>query len=64
MKSGMCYICLLDGVHQQFLIIMIAVMSVGDCLFRYKKVIAACALQPDLEQLPNADLTEIGEKVR
>ncbi|KAL8596886.1 hypothetical protein ACOMHN_065836 [Nucella lapillus] len=29
---------------------------------KYKKVIAACALQPDLEQLPNADLTEIGEK--
>ncbi|XP_070204431.1 ATP-binding cassette sub-family C member 9-like [Littorina saxatilis] len=29
---------------------------------KYKKVIAACALQPDLDQLPNSDLTEIGEK--
>ena len=31
---------------------------------RYKKVIAACALQSDLEQLPHGDRTEIGEKVR
>lgn len=29
----------------------------------YKKVIAACALQPDLEILPAKDSTEIGEKV-
>jgi len=29
---------------------------------RYKKVISACALQPDIDILPNQDLTEIGEK--
>lgn len=28
----------------------------------YKKVIQACALEPDLEALPNGDLTEIGER--
>lgn len=28
----------------------------------YKKVIDACALQPDLDMLPNGDLTEIGER--
>jgi ATP-binding cassette subfamily C (CFTR/MRP) protein 1 len=29
---------------------------------RYKKVIDACALQPDLEMLPQGDATEIGER--
>ena len=29
----------------------------------YKEVIQACALEPDLEQLPDGDQTEIGEKV-
>ncbi|XP_038072564.1 ATP-binding cassette sub-family C member 9-like isoform X2 [Patiria miniata] len=29
---------------------------------RYQEVIAACALQPDLEQFPAGDRTEIGEK--
>ncbi|BFZ18446.1 hypothetical protein BsWGS_21482 [Bradybaena similaris] len=29
---------------------------------KYKKVISACALHPDIEQLPAADSTEIGEK--
>lgn len=28
----------------------------------YKKVIDACALQPDLDMLPNSDQTEIGER--
>ena len=28
----------------------------------YRRVVAACALQPDLEILPSGDLTEIGEK--
>ena len=28
----------------------------------YESVIDACALQPDLEMLPNSDLTEIGER--
>jgi ATP-binding cassette subfamily C (CFTR/MRP) protein 1 len=28
----------------------------------YKSVIDACALQPDLDMLPNGDLTEIGER--
>lgn len=28
----------------------------------YKQVIDACALQPDLDMLPNGDLTEIGER--
>jgi len=28
----------------------------------YKKVIDACALQPDLDMLPNGDMTEIGER--
>jgi ABC-type multidrug transport system fused ATPase/permease subunit len=28
----------------------------------YAKVIEACALQPDLDMLPNGDLTEIGER--
>lgn len=30
---------------------------------KYKKVINACALGPDLEILPGGDMTEIGEKV-
>ena len=30
---------------------------------RYRKVIDACALGPDLEILPGGDETEIGEKV-
>ena len=30
---------------------------------RYDEVLEACALKPDLEILPNGDLTEIGEKV-
>ena len=30
---------------------------------RYQQVIRACALQPDLQQLPQGDATEIGEKV-
>ncbi len=29
----------------------------------YYKVLDACALAPDLEMLPGADQTEIGEKV-
>ncbi|XP_053695520.1 multidrug resistance-associated protein 1 isoform X2 [Sabethes cyaneus] len=29
---------------------------------RYQKVIAACALKPDIEMLPGGDQTEIGEK--
>lgn len=29
----------------------------------YDKVIEACALKPDLEMLPDAEMTEIGEKV-
>nr|CAD7459033.1 unnamed protein product [Timema tahoe] len=29
---------------------------------RYKRVIGACALQPDIDILPGKDLTEIGEK--
>jgi len=28
----------------------------------YKKVVDACALQPDLDMLPHGDLTEIGER--
>ena len=31
---------------------------------RYESVIDCCALKPDLEILPAADLTEIGERVR
>ena len=31
---------------------------------KYKKVIDACALQPDLDILQGGDMTEIGEKVR
>ena len=35
----------------------------GSCLSnRYKKVIAACSLQPDIDILPAGDQTEIGEK--
>lgn len=30
----------------------------------YERVLDACALLPDLEQLPNGDQTEIGERVR
>ncbi|XP_070223825.1 multidrug resistance-associated protein 1 isoform X3 [Bos mutus] len=30
----------------------------------YERVLEACALLPDLEQLPNGDQTEIGEKTR
>ena len=31
---------------------------------RYKHVISACALDPDIKVLPAGDMTEIGEKVR
>ena len=31
---------------------------------RYQRVVEACALLPDLDQLSAGDLTEIGEKVR
>lgn len=31
--------------------------------FRYKRVLRACALQPDIDILPEKDLTEIGDKV-
>ena len=30
---------------------------------RYRNIIDACALNPDLQMLPGGDLTEIGEKV-
>ena len=30
----------------------------------YYKVLDTCALNPDLEMLPAADMTEIGEKVK
>lgn len=30
---------------------------------RYDEVLEACALKPDLDILPDGDLTEIGEKV-
>lgn len=33
-------------------------------LNNYTNVVAACALQPDLDMLPAGDLTEIGEKVK
>lgn len=39
-----------DGVHVVF--------------FRYKAVIDACSLQPDIDLLPFGDQTEIGERVR
>ena len=31
---------------------------------RYQRIVDACALLPDLDILPDGDLTEIGEKVR
>ena len=31
---------------------------------RYKQVISACALEPDIQVLPAEDMTEIGEKVQ
>lgn len=30
----------------------------------YTKIVRACALQQDLDMLPAADMTEIGEKVQ
>lgn len=33
------------------------------CLLRYKAVIDACSLQPDIDLLPFGDQTEIGERV-
>ena len=30
---------------------------------RYNRILDACALRPDLKTLPDADMTEIGEKV-
>lgn len=30
---------------------------------KYRRVLEACALTPDLEVLPGGDMTEIGEKV-
>lgn len=34
------------------------------CCSRYKAVIDACSLQPDIDLLPFGDQTEIGERVR
>lgn len=31
---------------------------------KYRSVLEACALTPDLQVLPGGDMTEIGEKVR
>ena len=33
-------------------------------MFRYRAVVEACALKPDIEILPAGDDTEIGEKVK
>ena len=37
--------------------------SVVHGMHRYKRVLRACALQPDIDILPEKDLTEIGDKV-
>ncbi len=34
----------------------------GDDVFRYERIVEACALMEDLYQFPAYDLTEIGEK--
>jgi len=31
---------------------------------RYRRVLRACALQPDIDILPDKDRTELGDKVR
>lgn len=33
------------------------------CFHRYKAVIDACSLQPDIDILPHGDQTQIGERV-
>lgn len=33
------------------------------CFHRYKAVIDACCLQPDIDILPHGDQTQIGERV-
>lgn len=33
------------------------------CFCRYKAVIDACSLQPDIDILPHGDQTQIGERV-
>ena len=38
-------------------------LMVFDVFFRYKTVIDACSLQPDIDLLPFGDQTEIGERV-
>lgn len=38
---------------------MVLVLNV----YRYKTVIEACSLQPDIDILPQGDQTEIGERV-
>ena len=45
--------------------------SLKDCVIfnnpldekRYRKIVRACALKPDIEMFPAGDATEIGEKV-
>lgn len=38
------------------------VLSPRSCIHRYRRVVDACALRPDMEMLPQGDATEIGER--
>ena len=41
---------------------MVRTVSQGHNVFAFISLSIACALRPDLELLPNGDLTEVGEK--
>lgn len=45
-------------------VVLDEVLRGGLCCSRYKAVIDACSLQPDIDLLPFGDQTEIGERVR
>ena len=47
-----------------WLSVLMVFMCYVMCVFsRYKAVIEACSLQPDIDLLPFGDQTEIGERV-
>jgi hypothetical protein len=41
---------------------MVRTVHQGHIVFDFISLSVACALRPDLELLPNGDLTEVGEK--
>ena len=47
---------------RRYTCIAVCIVRMYHLIHRYRKVIGACALQPDIDMLPAGDQTEIGEK--